>query len=234
MIRRKLALWSALLVTATSSAALAQSLKPNSPAALQPGINKGTVDNFVGTHYWYFTGLPGETRVHLKFTAMGLLGNSYKSTITAVLSDAANTWHTPKSLVSEGKEAECDFTGKLTKPTKLILSIAPPANGLVRTGGDYQVEATGAVAFDKPSTVDPVIGVYKQMQGYTQDLGDCKFQSDGKVITTSGTNGTWTLFDKDSRTYVINIDGQNRQSLQLVPGRGLIDERGIPFFQQLK
>jgi hypothetical protein len=164
---------------------------------------------------------------------MGLLGNTYKSTATFTLRDAASTWKTPKIVTSETKAEDCTFDGDLKKPTRLLISVAPPPNGLVRTGGDYEIEATGAVAFGQPSSEDPVIGMYKQMCGYTALLGDCKFSADGNVQTTSGTGGNWKLFDKDSRTYVINIDGQDRHSLQLVPGRGLCEGDSV-LFQQIK
>lgn len=73
--------------------------------------------------------------------------------------------------------------------------------------------------------------LYKWMSGYSKDLGACKFTPDGKVITTSGANGDWKLFDEDMRMYVINIDGETRHSLKFVRGRGLVDEQGIPAFQ---
>ncbi len=212
----------------------AQSLKPEVPAPLQPGINKGTVDNMIGSHYWYFTAGPGKTLVHVKFTSMGLLGNPTRTTMTAVLSDAANTWHTPKPVTSDGKEAEVTFDGDLKKATKLILKLAPPPNGLVRAGGDYQVEATGAVSFGAKSSADPIIGAYKQMGGYTKELGTCKFNADGTMVSTSGINGKWSLFDAASQTYVIDVQDQERQSLQLRPGKGLCDQSDFAVFQLLR
>ena len=215
-------------------AVAAQSLKPEAPAPLQAGINKGTVDSIIGSHYWSFSGGPGKTFVHVKFTSMGLLGNATRTTITAVLSDAANTWHTPKPVTSDGKEAEITFDGDLKKTTKLILKIAPPPNGLVRAGGDYQVEATGAVSFAAKSTADPIIGAYKQMGGYTKELGTCKFNADGTMVSTSGIGGKWSLFDAGSQTYVIDVQDQERQSLQLRPGRGLCDQSDFVLFQLLR
>jgi hypothetical protein len=222
---------SAMLLSTTS--AFAQSLKPESPAPLQSGINSGTVDNFVGTHYWFFEAQPGHVRVHVQFTSMGLLGNASRANVTFTLADAAHTWQTPKVLTSDGKPVVYDFNGDMKNPTKLLLSVAPPDGGLVRTGGDYQIEATGAVSFGQKSDVDPVIGTYNEMTGYTSLLGTCKFLPDGKIETTSGTSGSWKLFDKGSQTYVINIDGQDRHSLQLVPGRGLCDNDMI-LFQSLR
>jgi hypothetical protein len=223
----------ALTLFVSTTAAWAQSLKSEAPAPLQAGINKGTVDNMIGTHYWYLDGLPGHVHLHCQFKPMGLLGNAYKSTVTFTLYDAANTWRTPKILTSDSKVVDCTFDGDLKAPTKLIMSVAPPPDGLVRAGGDYEIEASGAVAFGKTSNEPPIVGMYKQMCGYTTVLGDCKFSADGGIQTTSGEGGNWKLFDKDSRTYVINIDGQDRHSLQLVPGRGLCDGDAV-VFQQIR
>lgn len=221
------------LALALAAPVCAQSLKPESPAPLQPGINQGTVDNFVGTHYWYFMGGPGHTSVHAQFTPMSLLGNAHQSQITMTLSDAAHTWHTDNVLSSDCKTVDYTFNGDLKAPTKVLVSVAPPARGLVRSGGTYQLEVTGAVSFGRMSDADPVIGMYKQMAGYTSLLGDCRFLADGSIQTTSGANGDWKLFDKDSQTYVINIQGQDRHSLQFVPGRGLCD-RDMIIFQQIQ
>jgi hypothetical protein len=207
----------------------AQSLKPESPSPLQSGINQGVVDNFVGTQYWYFTGGPGQVHVHAQFKPMGLMGNPYKSDITITLSDAANTWHTSKVLSSDSKPVDCTFDGDLKTPTKLIVTVAPPPGGLVRMGGNYELVVTGDAAFAQPSTGDPVIGTYKQMCGYTSLVGACKFLPDGTIQTTSGANGSWQLFDKSTQTYIIDIDGQDRHSLQYMSGRGLCDGDTIVF-----
>lgn len=212
----------------------AQSLKPESPAPLQSGINRGTIDSVIGTHYWYFEGKPGKTQVHATLKSMGLFGNAQRTSVAFTLSDSGNTWHSTKVLTSDSKPVDCTFDGLLKKPAKLIMTVAPPSNSLLRVGGDYELEATGSVAFGQKSTADPIIGVYKWMSGYSKDLGACKFTPDGKVITASGANGDWKLFDEDTRMYVINIDGETRHSLKFVPGRGLVDEQGIPAFQLVR
>jgi hypothetical protein len=229
----KLLLAMAFAMVLSVTSARAQSLKSEAPAPLQPGINKGTVDNFVGTHYWYFTGGPGQTRVHAQFKSGGLMGNAYKVDTTFSLYDQARTWRTNKVLSSEGKIVDYTFLGDLKKPTTVCVSVAPPAGGLVRMGGDYELEVSGAVAFGSASTADPIIGTYKEMTEYTADLGDCKFSADGSIQTTSGVSGNWKLFDPATHVYVINIDGQDRHSLQYVFGRGLLDGETI-VFQQLR
>jgi len=212
----------------------AQSLKPDAPAALQSGINRGIVDSCIGNHYWYFQGSPGKTQVHATFNSMGLLGNNQRTNLTVTMSDAGNTWHTTKILTSEGKPVDCTFDGLLKKPTKIIVTVAPPSNSLLRVGGNYELEATGSVSYGPKSTADPIIGTYSHMGGYTSLLGTCKFTPDGKVATTSGPSGDWKLFDESSQMYVINIDGQDRHSLKFIPARGLVDDQGGVVFQLLR
>jgi hypothetical protein len=229
----KLLLVCSLAMAICATSAWAQSLKPEAPVPLQPGINQGTIDNFVGTHYWYFTGGPGHVHLHALFKSMSVLGNASRSQITVTLSDANHSWNTPKILSSDSKPVDCNFDGDLKTAAKLLVRVDPPAGGLLRSGGDYQLEATGAVAFAQKSTADPIIGTYNQMAGYTSLLGTSKFFPDGSIQTTSGTNGKWKLFDKDTNTYVVSIDGQTQMSLQYVPGRGLCDGETI-IFQELK
>jgi hypothetical protein len=104
---------------------------------------------------------------------------------------------------------------------------------LVRASGQYELEVTGAVAYGQKSSIDPIIGTYTQMSGYTTNLGACKFLPDGTIVTANGPGGNWKLFDEGTKTYVINIDGQERHSLQFVAGRGLCDA-DIIYFQQLR
>ncbi len=212
----------------------AQSLKPEAPAPLQPGVNRGTIDSTIGNHYWYFFGKPGKTQVHATFSSMGLLSNNQTTSVSFTLSDQGNTWHTTKVLTSPGKPVDCTFDGLLKKPDTLILTVAPPTNSLLRVGGSYELEAMGTVAFGEKSTADPIIGTYKEMGGYTKDLGACKFNPDGTVVTTSGASGSWKLFDQSTAMYVINIDGEERHTLKFIAGRGLCDEQGSPNFQQVR
>jgi hypothetical protein len=230
----KILLVSALAIILSTPSVWAQSLKPEAPAPLQQGINKSTVDNIVGPQYWYFTAEPGECRVHATLKPMTLLGNPSRCDLTISLYDTGKTWRTSKVLSSDSKPVDCTITGQLKKPTKVLVSVSPPSGGLVRIGGDYELEVTGAVAFAQASTADPVIGMYKQMCGFSKLLGDCKFLADGTIQTTSGATGDWSLFDKGSQTYVINIKGEDRHSLQFIAGRGLVDEDKTVVFQLLR
>jgi hypothetical protein len=230
----KSGLLSGLLMLLMSVPAWGQSLKPESPAPLQPGLNKSTADNMVGTQYWWFTGGPGKTHVHVTFTPMGLFGNAHHGDITVTLFDEGRTWHTAKILSSDEKLVECTFDGDFKKATKVLVSVAPPSGGLIRMGGNYEIVVTGDAGFGEKSNQDPVVGTYKSMSGYTVDLGNCKFSPDGTIQTTSGAAGNWKLFDRDSSTYIINIERQDRQSLQYRAGRGLCDSQESIVFQELR
>ncbi len=225
----KLPLVCCLAMSFTTTLALGQSLKIQDPDPLQPGINQSTCDNMVGTQYWYFNGEPGQIHLHAQFTPMGLLGNPIQSKLTITLSDPLQTWHTTKVLSSDSKMVDCVFDGNLKKPTKVIVTVAPPDGALIRMGGTYQLEATGAVQFGQKSTADPVIGTYKQMSGYSTLLDTCKFLPDGTVQTSGGPTGNWKLFDKDTSTYVVDFQGEQRRTLQFREGRGLCEGSDIVF-----
>lgn len=197
----------------------AQSLDPNKPAPLQAGINKGTVDNMVGPQYWFFTANPGQVKIVARFKSMGLLGNATQATITVVLMDDKHTWKTPVTLSAAASFNEKEIPGRFDKKQRVIVEVVPPPNGLVRSGGDYQLEITGAVEFSPPENT----GVNPIVKTYVGGRGLCKFLPDGRVIAADGTEGRWKLFDADTRVYSINYPGFSPESVKLVPGRGLVD-----------
>jgi hypothetical protein len=213
------------LAALTFEGASAQSLKVNDPAPLKAGVNDSTTDNFTGTHYWYFYGGPGSVDVHCVFKGGGLMGNSMNSTLTFTLSDSAGTWSTSKVLRS-GSTADAAQTTfhapNIKTRTKIIVTVAPVANGLVRMGGEYQITASGAVAFGAQKAGDPIVGTYMQNAGMTENIGATKFNANGTVVAANGATGTWKLFDADTHTYAVVINGE-RLSLIYRPGIGLVD-----------
>ena len=204
----------------TVSCAAAQSLKSQDPAPLQSGVNTGIVDNFVGPHYWYFVGGPGDVHVVVRFKSMGLFGNPIRTPLTATLYDEQRTWHVTKVVTSEKDTAEQTFTGKLDKKLKTLISIAAPSDALVRTGGAYEIEATGAVQFEPAKAGgDPIIQTFlAKLNSY----GATKFLADGTVQGSDGSSGTWTAFDVEHHIYTVTIGGL-RLSVKYLPGRGLVD-----------
>jgi hypothetical protein len=209
-----------MLAALSAAAASAQSLNINSPAPLKAGVNASNTDNFTGTHYWYFYANPGHVVVATTFKGGTVLGAPTNATLTFTLSDSAASWHITKVLT--GAAPNHSFDGSFKKRTKVIVTVAPISGGLVREGGDYTIAVSGAVAYGEEKSGDPIVGTYTQMAGMTSNYGACKFKADGTILASTGATGTWKLFDADSHTYVIVLDGQ-RLSLTLRPGRGLTD-----------
>jgi hypothetical protein len=201
----------------------AQSLDMRNPAPLQPGDNTGTVDNFVGSNYFYLTGGPGAVTITVSYNSMSLLGNAQRSALNIELSDDKKTWTERRTISSEKQSSSTKLVGNLKVPTKLILSIIPPSGGLVRAGGDYTVTATGATQFDPPlSPTQLIAGTYTPMSIHDNEDSACKFSADGALEFASGTTGKWKLFDANSLTYTVSF-ATTRLSLKLIPGRGLVD-----------
>jgi hypothetical protein len=221
ILRRVLPLaLSASLLIATAHA---QSLDPRNPAPLQPGDNTGTVDNFVGSNYFYLTGGPGSVTIVVSYSSMSLLGNAQRSALNIELSDDKKTWTERRTITSMQQSSSTTLVGNLKAPTKLILSVIPPSGGLVRAGGDYTVNAKGAVQFAPPLTpVQLIVGAYTPMAIQENEDSACKFAPDGTLEFASGTTGRWKLFDAGSHLYTVSFKS-TRMSLKLIPGRGLVD-----------
>jgi hypothetical protein len=225
------------LVALTVAAVSAQSLSINSPGPLKPGVNAGQTDNFTGTHYWYFYAGPGAVAVHCEFKGGGLLGNPLNSRLTFTLSDATQTWHVSKTLVS-GSSADASqttFHGNLKQRTKVMVTVAPVAGGLVRMGGEYSISVSGTVAYGQEKAGDPIVGTYMQNCCMTENIGLTKFKADGSVVAANGFTGTWKLFDADTHTYALVINGE-QLSVTYAPGRGLVSsgDAGAIVFKALK
>ena len=134
------------LLLAVSSAA--QSLDPGKPAPLQAGPNRSTVDNFVGPNYFYFWAGPGVVKVRASFKSMTLFGNGMRTNLTVELSDEKKSWQSGRCSIHSTNQPKPPSLQTVKEKTKTIVAIIPPTGALVRTGGDYEVEATGAVKFD--------------------------------------------------------------------------------------
>lgn len=220
--------------------ASAQSLKPDSPYPLKAGINQGTSDSLVGAHYWYFFAAPGNSRLTVRFknptTLYGTELNNNVLTIT--VSDEKRTWKVVKTVSSNKNSSEATFKAdKVAKMVKIIVSVAPPNQNLLRMGGDYEIEATGAVEFDEASSaIDPIVRTYDpKTMHYSEAYGATKFLADGTIETANGFSGTWKVFDRENRIYAVVI-GKIRYSLQYLPGYGLVrpGEPNIIEFQELR
>jgi hypothetical protein len=218
--------WRAVVLAALlilGDGAAAQSLDPQKPAPMKEGPNAGTVDNFGGPNYFYFWAGPGESTILATYKSMGMYGNAQRSDLTIELYDENKTWVSRATISSLKESSQRRLTGTLKKETRVILAVIPPSGGLLRSGGDYEVTATGAVRFDKPlSATNLIVGTYAPRIIYSNESTAAKFKPDGTLEFASGTVGTWRLFDEDAMLYTITFLN-NRLSLKLIPGRGLVE-----------
>lgn len=178
-----------------SSGASAQSLDSKHPAPLLAGENTGTVDSMVGPQFWSFQNRAGSAAVVVRFASMGLFGNATAATIQVVLHDGTGKTFGSESITSNGKPVEVRWPGTFAKPGTVILEIRPPSSSLVRTGGDYSVQVTGAVDFANAKAPGPerIAGTYSLMVcPPTLDCQAVRFFPDGSIKTADGTAGSWS------------------------------------------
>jgi hypothetical protein len=201
------------------SCATAQSLKPEAPSPLQAGVNRGVADSMVGPQYWSFLSGPGEVQIIARFKST--MGPLVREPLTITLYDEKRTWHVSKVAISEnGALGETTFSGKLDQKRRTIVSVAPPSGGLLRSVGDYELQATGAVQFEAAdNTHEPIIRTFLAK---VNDYGATKFLANGTVQASNGASGTWKAFDPEGHIYTVVID-QFRFSVKYLPGRGLVD-----------
>jgi hypothetical protein len=200
---------------AASTPAFAQSLNIKSPAPLQSGINVGTCDSFVGPHFWYFYAEPGSFSGVV--TRRNSPGDTPRAKLGAGIAFAPKLQFSVVTAVDKGDLT--NFSGSVKSKDKVVVMIDPGRAGLVRSACNYEIQVSGAVSFGAVSTAPPISGTYTSM---INDYGLTKFKDDGSVVCASGVTGRWTLFDKDTATYVVDLAGAH-MSLKLVPGRGLVD-----------
>lgn len=232
-MRRLFILGMILMAAGTLSA---QSLKPENPYPMSAGINKGTSDSLVGTQYWYFYAMPGSNRLTVRFKTPATLYGSQMSNnvLTVTLYDEKRTFKVTKAVAGIKNSSEATFTADNVKSRmKIVVSVAPPNQNLVRMGGEYEIEANGNVQFaTAASKADPIVRTFdSKMNSY----GATRFLADGTIIASDGSNGTWKAFDPDNRIYTVQIESF-KLSLQYLPGYGLVktsDPNAI-VFQELR
>jgi hypothetical protein len=225
----------ALLVFA--AAASAQSLKPQDPYPLKAGINQGTSDSLVGVHYWYFYAMPGTSQIRVRMrTPTTLYGAQQNSTLTITVRDA-NGGQLTKTVDGSPNRRETTFTAtKVAKKIKIVVSVAPPNQNLLRMGGDYEIEATGDVAFaGGADSADPIVRTFESKSGYNT-YGAVRFLADGTLQSSTGYNGTWKPFDPDNRIYMVAMNDGYKITVQYIPGFGLVKpgSPNIIEFQELR
>lgn len=231
---KKYALLTAVFV-AFSTFTLAQSLKPENPSPLKDGINQATSDSLVGTHYWYFYATPGSNVVTVRLKQpTTLYGAEMKTVLTVTLTDAKRTWKAVKTLVARPGGSEITFsTDKITKQQTVVVAVSPPNQNLIRMGGDYEVEVSGNVMFNgTASEADPIVRSYdSKVNGY----GAMRFLTDGSVIASDGSRGTWRPFDPENGLYTVVV-GQFTFSVKYRAGYGLVkpSDQNLIVFQEIR
>jgi hypothetical protein len=138
----------ALLCLIAGSASYAQSLDPHKPAPLGPGVNKGNVDGLTGSHYYYFMAGPGHVNVQMAFMEMGIFGNPLREVLSFDFYNEGGKLMSHNAVVSFDRLERIETGGDFGSRQKIVLAVVPQ-KGLVRLGGYYEVEVTGAGTFDR-------------------------------------------------------------------------------------
>jgi outer membrane protein OmpA-like peptidoglycan-associated protein len=137
-----------LLLLGSYSICGAQSHDPNKPTPLAPGVNKGNVDNKEnGPNYYYFYAGPGHVDLHYAFKGMGVFGNPLKQALSFDLYDEKNQLISHNAIVSVEKMETLLQPGDVDTRKRLVIRVISP-DTVVRLGGYYEIEATGAVTFE--------------------------------------------------------------------------------------
>lgn len=141
-----------MVLLATAVLCGAQSHDPKNPTPLGPGINKGNVDNKQnGPNYYYFYAEPGRLELHYAFKNMGVFGSPFRQSLSFDLFDEDNKLVTHSAIISVEKMETLSTKGNLDSRHKLLLRVISPQTAL-RLGGYYEIEVTGAAAFQGRAT----------------------------------------------------------------------------------
>jgi hypothetical protein len=144
----------ALVWLIAGHASYAQSLDPHKPAPLGPGVNKGNVDGGTGSHYYYFLAGPGHVNVEMAFLEMGLFGAPRQEALSFDFYNESGDLMSHNAVVSFDHLERIETGGDFGSRQKIVLAIVPQ-KALVKLGGYYEVEVTGAGTFDRSTAVGP-------------------------------------------------------------------------------
>jgi hypothetical protein len=136
-----------LIICTAGSVSHAQSLDPQKPAALGAGVNKGNVDSMSGDHYYYFWAGPGHIDIKMAFKEMGMFGAPMRQALNFDFFDESGKLLSHNAVVSQANLERIAISGDFRSRQKVVLAVTPQ-KGLVRLGGYYEIEVTGAAAFD--------------------------------------------------------------------------------------
>lgn len=221
------------------SALGAQSLDPNNPAPLKPGVNIAQVDTQTGVHYWSLTGEKGIVKVNITFRSVSILGANIRTPLgIEMYAPKTPDKKFSKTLFSTGEEVEYTIEGPCPGDCTEVLAILPP-RAAVNLGGEYKIQAIQGVRFAEgtKTEADSILTHHFRKFGCNDTDPQCaiSFLPNGVLALPGGERGTWRLFDSDRGIYVLVI-GNQRQSLKFKPGVGLvgIDGNEITAYKEVR
>jgi hypothetical protein len=216
-----------LSLTTYVGTANSQSADPKHPAPLQPGDNIGVISNIVQIpHYYYVAIGPGKGSLTVDFSVNGFPGSGGQIRVTLLSKgrkDYSVVVKSTQDLYSSNAAQPSQVTIPFdSKERQVVLRIDPPTAGLLVASGRYNVKVTGTVRFAPlDSSQAQVVGVYRVGNRFGNDESNklIKLVADGRILSETGTTGSWSLFDPSSKTYVLELAGK-RESLIFWPAVG--------------
>jgi hypothetical protein len=237
-----------VLVFALAGLALtasAQSADPKHPQPLQDEDNIAVIHSLVQIPQYYSVTLgPGKGSLTIRFSANGFPGKGGQIRLSLqganVKKDYSVTVASTQALFSSNsaKEDEVTIPFDVPQANDIVLKVDPPSNGLVVAAGRYNIKATGAVKFGKfefkPETAVGTYRIQFDALGGDEQNQLVKLTADGKIESETGSTGTWSLFDKDTKTYVLKL-GNKRSTVIFWPAVGFCkDSAGNPDLMLVK
>lgn len=125
----------------------ANSAEATHPLPLSRGANKGNVDNVTGAHYYYFWAGPGHIDMKMAFKEMGVLGNPFRQALSFDFYTEDGKILSHNSIVSTANLERITNSGDFGSRHRVTLAIVPQ-QAVIRLGGYYEIEVTGAATFD--------------------------------------------------------------------------------------
>lgn len=224
---------------ALAASLFAQSADPKHPAPLQDGDNIGVIHSLVQIPQYYSVTLgPGKGSLSIEFSANGFPGSGGQIRVSLqgerVKKDYSVTVASTQTLFSSNsaKSGQVTIPFDVPQANEVTLKIDPPASGLIVAAGRYNIKATGAVKFGKfEFRPEMAVGTYRiqfDALGGDEQNQLVKLTADGKIASETGSTGTWSLFDKDSKTYILKL-GNKRSTVIFWPAVGFCkDPAGNP------
>ena len=103
-----------------------------------------------GGHTFYFFAGPGHVDAEMAFEEVGMFGSPLRQTMNFDFYTDDNKLASHNTIVSQGALARIHIDGDIASRERLRLLVTVQ-KGLVRLGGYYEIEVTGAVAFEGPT-----------------------------------------------------------------------------------